>query len=419
MESHYCRADSMRLYLDAKLNIRKMYAAFIPFFRENLPPLVSLADGSVEQDVAIPSEKTYRTVFCTEYNMSFFTPRKDQCAVCARKNEIANNVEKLAAYQEHLKQKDRAQAEKKTDKVKSLADPTFVMSTFDMQSILQLPVSAIGPLYYKRKLTLHNFTIYESAVSKIDNASCYLWAEIDGNRGVNEIGTCIFDYLQSLDEKVKHVTFYSDCCSGQNRNQYVCAILMHAVNVLPIDVIDHKFLIPGHTMMECDSMHSAIEFAQRHLAIYSMHEWVNVLQSARKQNPYKVKLMSFGDFKDLKTLASKMVTNRNKSTTGNVINWLQVRWIRLEKKSPNQIQVKTDFDQESFHVMSQSKSKKWLKSKLHNAYGSGLPISCAKYADLMGMVKNNNIPQRYSEFYSKLPHDKKAKNLTPEVSDDE
>ena len=49
MESHYCRADSTRLYLDAKLTIRKMYAAFIPFFRENLPPLMALANGSVKQ----------------------------------------------------------------------------------------------------------------------------------------------------------------------------------------------------------------------------------------------------------------------------------------------------------------------------------------------------------------------------------
>ena len=157
-----------------------------------------------------------------------------------------------------------------------------------MQSILQLPVSEIGPMYYKRKLTLHNFTIYESTTSKKDNAFCYLWPETDGNRGANEIGTCIFNYLQSLDEKIEHVTLYSDCCSGQNRNQYVCSVLMHAVSVLPIKVIDHKFLIPGHTMMECDSMHSAIEFSQRHLSVYSVHEWVNIIQLARKQNPYKV-----------------------------------------------------------------------------------------------------------------------------------
>jgi len=58
----------------------------------------------------------------------------------------------------------------------------------------------------------------------------------------------------------------------------------------------------GHTMIECDSMHSAIEFSQRHLAVYSMNEWVNILKSAIKQNPYNVKVMSFADFKDLEAL---------------------------------------------------------------------------------------------------------------------
>ena len=167
MESHYCRADSTRLYLDAKLTISKMYAAFVPFFRENLPSLVALANGSVKQDVSVPSEKTYRTVFCCEYNLSFFVPRKDQCAVCARKDEIRGDINKMNLYEEHLRQKNRAEAEKKTDKAKSLADDNFVMCTFDMQSILQLPVSEIGPMYYKRKLTLHNFTIYESTTSKM------------------------------------------------------------------------------------------------------------------------------------------------------------------------------------------------------------------------------------------------------------
>jgi len=39
----------------------------------------------------------------------------------------------------------------------------------------------------------------------------------------------------------------------------VAALMLHAANTLPIDVTEHKFLIPGHTQMECDSMHAAIE----------------------------------------------------------------------------------------------------------------------------------------------------------------
>lgn len=66
-----------------------------------------------------------------------------------------------------------------------------------------------------------------------------------------------------------------------------------------------------------------------------------------------------------------------------------------------------------------SQTEKWIKAKLQNAYKNKLPISSAKYNDLMSMLKNNDIPEQYSEFYRKLFHDRNTKNLLPEVSDDE
>ena len=39
---------------------------------------------------------------------------------------------------------------------------------------------------------LHKFTVYKSSASKNDNAFCYLWSEVDRNRGGNKIGKCIF-----------------------------------------------------------------------------------------------------------------------------------------------------------------------------------------------------------------------------------
>lgn len=57
----------------------------------------------------------------------------------------------------------------------SSADDRFVMATFDMQSILQLPTSKLGPVYYKHKLVMHDFTIYEC--KKLNNGFCYLWPE--------------------------------------------------------------------------------------------------------------------------------------------------------------------------------------------------------------------------------------------------
>ncbi|KAK7478334.1 hypothetical protein BaRGS_00030408 [Batillaria attramentaria] len=95
-------------------------------------------------------------------------------------------------------------------------------------------------------------------------ATCFVWDETNGRRGSVEIATCLFLYLKSLPVTVKDVILYSDCCGGQNRNQYLAAAFLYALENIPnIISITHKYLETGHTQMECDSMHSAISFAKK------------------------------------------------------------------------------------------------------------------------------------------------------------
>jgi len=44
-----------------------MYAAFVTFFRENLPPLVALANGTVKQDVRVPSDAYFHSIINIEF----------------------------------------------------------------------------------------------------------------------------------------------------------------------------------------------------------------------------------------------------------------------------------------------------------------------------------------------------------------
>ena len=60
------------------------------------------------------------------------------------------------------------------------SNPAFVSATFDMQSVLQLPSGAESLLYYKRKLVVHNRTIYEAAAP--NKGYCYLWPENAGKK---------------------------------------------------------------------------------------------------------------------------------------------------------------------------------------------------------------------------------------------
>ena len=98
---------------------------------------------------------------------------------------------------------------------------------------------------YKRKLACYNLSI-DDLGSK--DGTCYLWDEFQAARGSSEIGTCIVTQLQGLPRCVKHVVLYSVCYTGQNRNQYITAGLLHAPqNSGNLETIEHIFLESGHT----------------------------------------------------------------------------------------------------------------------------------------------------------------------------
>ena len=87
----------------------------------------------------------------------------------------------------------------------------------------------------------------------------------------------------------------------QNRNKFVSSALLCAVtgsNYLKIIV--QKFLESGHTQMECDSMHSAIEFAKRKTNVYIPSQWDTVIHVARRHSPYVVVPIRQWDFIDFK-----------------------------------------------------------------------------------------------------------------------
>lgn len=129
-------------------------------------------------------------------------------------------------------------------------------------SVLQIPVSNVSLLYYLRKVNLFNFTVYEAA--EPNDAFCYFWTEMNGKRGSCEIGTCLSMYINTLSPDITHLTIFSDTCGGQIRKIQISALLLHLLkNHNSLKIIEQKFLESGHSFMEVDFMHSAIESAKK------------------------------------------------------------------------------------------------------------------------------------------------------------
>lgn len=98
-----------------------------------------------------------------------------------------------------------------------------------------------------------------------------MWHETNGTKGASEIATCIWNLLSEPPPGVTEVTFYSDTALGQNRNHIISAMFIRALCSFPnLKIINQKFMESGHSEMECDSVHSAIESRGRKINIYTI-----------------------------------------------------------------------------------------------------------------------------------------------------
>ena len=251
MDPHYTRKDTNRKFLGTELNITKMYR----LYKEKCQTSKMKPVGAAK----------YRKIFCEEYNYSFHTPKKDQCRQCNLYRQREENGtltnEMIIQYNEHMDRKIKAREEKQFHKDYAKKTLSYHTATFDLQAVLQTPCSNVSQAYYKRKLNSFNLSVYSLGDAR---ATCFTWNETDGNRGADEIATSILLYIKSLPPTIRDVVLFSDSCSGQNRNRHMTAALLHAVLTIgQLESINQKYLEPGHTEMECDSMHAAVEAAKK------------------------------------------------------------------------------------------------------------------------------------------------------------
>lgn len=159
----------------------------------------------------------FSKIFNTEFNISFFIPRKDRYELCDA-YEIATGEpkEKLENnYLLHLEEKDLSREEKEK------ASPNYIVSVYDLQAVLPCPQGNVSVFYYKSKLNCYNFSVSELKTGSIE---CYFWHQGHGNRGADEIGSCVLHFIEkklrtSDDEDKLDFVFFSDNCCGQQKKK--------------------------------------------------------------------------------------------------------------------------------------------------------------------------------------------------------
>ncbi|KAJ4449878.1 hypothetical protein ANN_01284 [Periplaneta americana] len=196
---------------------------------------------------------------------------------------------------------EEARAEKKKDKDND--DVSTVVLTMDMQAVLLAPSLKASALYYKTKLKVHNFTIYDINTAE---GHCFLWDESEGADAADDFATLICEFMKKIKldmSTMKKIIIFSEGCTLQNRNVILAnAFLLNAVQTGVI--IEQKYLEKGHTQMMCDSMHATIGARLKNREIYSPSGYVQACRTGRiKPKPYHVESLEHSFFKKYSSLS--------------------------------------------------------------------------------------------------------------------
>nr|CAH7719285.1 unnamed protein product [Callosobruchus chinensis] len=206
-------------------------------------------------------------------NLSLFHPKKDESDVCVG-YRTSNVTEEKYKLHQILKE---ARTEKSKDKLSNDA----VVLCVDLQSVLLSPKTNVSNMYYKTKLIVHNYTIYNLKSKK---AYCYLWNEAEGQLTSNESSSILVYFLETeiipkLDS-VRTIIIYSDGCTGQNRNAILANVLLHVATIHKVTILQ-KYLLKGHTQMEVDSVHSCLERVLKNTKINLPADYIEISRKAR------------------------------------------------------------------------------------------------------------------------------------------
>lgn len=396
IESHYLRAQTTREFISSDKCLADLYRDYKSTRENNGLPFATVS--------------TFNRIFNTDFNISFFVPKKDQCDVCeCYKNANDEEKRKLSQnYEQHLKEKTLARIEKENDKQR--ADGTIV-AVYDLQAVMQVPKGQVSLFFYKSRINCLNFTVSDLNVK---NVVCYFWDETEASRGAVEIGSCILNYIKALiDENLGkdiEIIFYSDNCGGQQKNKYLLSVYAYAVINMRVKSITHKFLIRGHSQNEGDNVHSVIEKQiKRHLkssSIYTPQTYSTLIRTAKKTgNPYKVIEMTHEQFYDVKVLQESWGNNFSLDEDKTQVKWHDIKIVKLEKEHPEAFFYKTSFEDKTFKKTYVRKrraaNQSFISVDLTRAYSGKIPLSDAKKKDIQELINKNAIPRQYYDSYFK------------------
>lgn len=387
MESHYCRKDSKKQYIAATFRSKaELFEEYKKYIVEN----------GYGQGV---SYFTFAQAFDIE-NLGLFTPRKDQCDLCV--GFKAGQVS-LRRYDLHIARKKRATEEKDFDKQAGLEGRRHVF-TVDKQAVKLSPDIHASAIYFKTRLQVHNFTVYNLISHHCTN---YWWDETEGDLSASSFVSCVIQHLKThcLSDTLP-IILYSDGCGGQNRNYFLSNALSNFA-ITNNKIIEQKWLEKGHTQMECDSAHAKIEKKLKKKSIFVPQDYIDITAKARKtvlvnnirrECPFEAVYLRhnfFLNFANQDQMRFKSIRPGTKPHDPTVNNLRSLIYL-----PSGQIKYKIDFDDEYEDLPRKIIPFDFAKHEPHKLHSERLKIKKTKYDHLQQL--KSVIPEKYHTFYDNI-----------------
>lgn len=180
---------------------------------------------------------------------------------------------------------------------------------------------------------------------------------------------------------------YSDTCGGKNRNTHFASMCLTALQQSKSLVeINHKFLLSGHSHMECDTDHSIIEKMKKkyELPIEHPRDWAQLIKVAAKKKPFVVEEMIQENFVSFSELLKGPLQCRKTDTENLKVDWRQIKWIKYLKIMGSLFLIDYSVDnEESFRTLSFSRRGKQCVLAPKAISSEPIPISREKKNDLI------------------------------------
>ena len=279
--SHYSRVHApYRRYMETGVTADELHKEYAEWMRH------------VHPEGMVVSPRFYRTVFTTQYNIVFTPPKTDLCSECEKyKAKINANKEldkdtskleaDLATHEEasRVPQEMLSKAECESREIGPDSDTRTI--AIDLQQTLPCPRLRVSVAYYKRKVWLYNFCVYDLNKAK---ANMFLWDETQAERGSDEIASCIIKWMDAelaAGSSFKRLRIFADNCAGQNKNKFIMMLALRLVHSGLLERFEMIFMVPGHSYLPCDRAFGHIEKRlKKKKSVYCPDDYARIIQKA-------------------------------------------------------------------------------------------------------------------------------------------